>query len=185
MAVALLACAETHAALVKWTLNNVSFDDGGTASGFFIVDTTTGRLAVQVNDLGSLDEVFDIKTTDGTKPTPLVPLDYCPYCGGSYSILVNGTEYYPAAAYGDYTVPPALRDHSFEASNNTYHFDLSITLWTDADLLHTTHGTFSVLASSEETATDWDPHSFFAANQILMVPSLVGLGLEKFFRVAR
>jgi hypothetical protein len=53
-AITLCACAESRATLVKWTLNHASFFEGGSASGFFIVDTATG---------GSPD--FEITTTDG------------------------------------------------------------------------------------------------------------------------
>src|SRR5262245_2345604 len=43
---AVLACSsvQSNAALVEWTLNNVRFDDGGTATGTFLVDTSTQYL---------------------------------------------------------------------------------------------------------------------------------------------
>ena len=41
---AIWGSAEANATLVQWTLNNVTFNDGGTASGYFRVDTVTGQL---------------------------------------------------------------------------------------------------------------------------------------------
>jgi hypothetical protein len=56
-ALALLpAGSSAQAAVITWTLQNVTFDDGGTASGFFDYDTTSGRA-----------ENFDITTTGGSE----------------------------------------------------------------------------------------------------------------------
>ena len=47
-AVALVASTSANAATILWTLNSVVYDDGGTASGTFATDSTTG-LATAVN----------------------------------------------------------------------------------------------------------------------------------------
>src|SRR4051812_18078620 len=52
----LLAASTSHAALVTWTLQDVAFDDAGTASGFFTLDPT------QADSVAS----FDITTTAAT-----------------------------------------------------------------------------------------------------------------------
>jgi hypothetical protein len=124
-AIALLVCAEAHATLVKWTLNDVSFDDGGAASGFFIVDTTTAQLAITPpSDFGSAGGGFDITTTFG-------------------SILDSG-EYVPLFI-GSGTQEFGVDSHSFRDSFGNVDFTAEMRLNIDTDLLHTTHGTFQVL----------------------------------------
>lgn len=64
----------SHAALVTWTLQDVTFDDGGTASGFVTFDPS-------VSDISGLSNTrylsnFDIKTTAGTVFT--APFEYTP-----------------------------------------------------------------------------------------------------------
>jgi hypothetical protein len=44
-----------NASIINWTLSGVTFDDGGTASGTFATDSTTGDVTA-----------FDITTTAGT-----------------------------------------------------------------------------------------------------------------------
>jgi len=62
-ALALLGAASSaQAAVITWTLQDVIFDDGGTASGFFDYDTTLGTA-----------ENFHITTTDGYR---LAGFDY-------------------------------------------------------------------------------------------------------------
>jgi len=61
----LFAASCAQADVVTWTLHNVTFDDGGTASGFFTVDTTLDHLPH-----------FDIVTTAGT--TLKTPFEYTP-----------------------------------------------------------------------------------------------------------
>ncbi len=150
-AITLLACAEAHATLVKWTLNEVSFDDGGAASGFFVVDTTTGQLAVTYDAETSSFGGFDIKTTDGTKPTPTVPTDGI---GRTGETIIMGVEYDPgfnAGGNNDYSIG----NHGFHFLAASHSFDFEIWLDTDADLLHATHGTFQVLPGSREEHVDW------------------------------
>lgn len=45
-AIALAVLPAAHAQVVRWTLHNVVFEDGGTASGYFDVDSRTGELAL-------------------------------------------------------------------------------------------------------------------------------------------
>jgi hypothetical protein len=64
----------SHAVLVKWTLQDVTFDDGGTASGFVTFDPS-------VPDIPGLSNTrylsnFDIKTAAGTVFT--APFEYTP-----------------------------------------------------------------------------------------------------------
>jgi len=53
--VLLVTASASQATVVTWYLQNMTFDDGGSASGFFTIDTDT--------DSGLSD--FDIKTTSG------------------------------------------------------------------------------------------------------------------------
>ena len=123
---AIWACAESHATLVKWTLNNVTFTDGGTASGFFIVDTSTGQLAVTPPPEGSLEYGgFDIKTTSGSV---LTAIQYVPF------VSAGGQQIYE------------VESHRVHASFSMASFGSNLLLNTDADLQHTTRGTFNVLA---------------------------------------
>src|SRR6476620_7504656 len=71
----------THPAtadLVRWNLENVTFNDGGVATGFFVVDTT---------QFGLSRADFDIKVTGGTFPS----FEYTPQSvsGGGHGELEN------------------------------------------------------------------------------------------------
>ena len=124
-AFAICASNESHATLVQWTLNNVTFSDGGTASGFFIVDTTTGQLAITPPpDGGEAGGGFDIKTTSGS--------------------ILDSTEYVPLFV-GSGTQEFGVDSHSFGDNFGNVDFTAEMRLNTDVDLLHTTHGTFQVL----------------------------------------
>jgi hypothetical protein len=65
-AVLLCIMSSAHADVIKWTLQDVTFDDGGTATGFFSVDTATGQLTD-----------YEIATHEGTGP---------PFLGAFYSL---------------------------------------------------------------------------------------------------
>ena len=63
-------CTNADATLVRWTLHNVAFDDGGTASGYFIVDTDTRELALTdplPDDPFEQVGGFEIITTRGSR----------------------------------------------------------------------------------------------------------------------
>src|SRR5689334_11282921 len=64
----------SHAVLVTWTLQNVTFDDGGTASGFVTFDPSVPDIpgGPSTRYLSN----FDIKTTAGTVFT--APFEYTP-----------------------------------------------------------------------------------------------------------
>jgi hypothetical protein len=126
-ALAISAIGASHAALVEWTLHDVMFNDGGTASGFFIVDTTTGQLHITPPDPErTLDQGggFDIKTTTGP--------------------VLFGLEYFPDFAGGGFQ-DSGVDSHSFHETHGNVDFTAQMRLITDADLLHDTRGTFQVL----------------------------------------
>jgi len=64
----------SHAVLVTWTLQDVTFDDGGTASGFVIFDPSVPVIPGLSNTRYLSN--FDIKTTAGTTFT--APFEYTP-----------------------------------------------------------------------------------------------------------
>ena len=64
----------SHAVLVTWTLQDVTFDDGGTASGFVSFDPSLPYMP-KLFDARYLSN-FDIKTTAGTVFT--APFEYTP-----------------------------------------------------------------------------------------------------------
>ena len=64
----------SHAVLVTWTLQDVPFDDGGTASGFVIFDPSVPVIPGLSNTRYLSN--FDIKTAAGTVFT--VPFEYTP-----------------------------------------------------------------------------------------------------------
>jgi hypothetical protein len=55
LAILAAASAPVHASVIDWTLEGVTFDDGGTASGTFSIDSSTGHLLS-----------YDITTTAGS-----------------------------------------------------------------------------------------------------------------------
>jgi PEP-CTERM motif len=58
----------SHATLVHWTLSNVVFDDGGTASGYFIFDTDTKRVVITPREEDPvINDGFEIITTSGSR----------------------------------------------------------------------------------------------------------------------
>jgi hypothetical protein len=71
--------AEAGAALVTYKLNDVTFDDGGTATGFFVRDTSNSS---------SITKNFDIKVTAGSR---LGAFEYSPSTtdGGVASVSLN------------------------------------------------------------------------------------------------
>jgi hypothetical protein len=74
VAALLWTAAPVQAALITWTLQDVIFDDGGTATGFVTFDPTIPFLP----DLYHRQYLsrFDIKTTAGTQIT--APFEYTP-----------------------------------------------------------------------------------------------------------
>ena len=89
LAAGLLWMADSaEAALVTWTLRNVTFNDGGTASGFFALDPTQTDASVN----------FDIKTTAGTSITSVFPRPF---------------EYTPSNSFTDYVSDPTSSELSF------------------------------------------------------------------------
>jgi len=116
---AIWASAEANATLVQWTLNNVTFNDGGTASGYFRVDTLTGQL--------------------DTRP------DY----GQGYGFEINFTDdgawrsMYTGSGVEDWRVDndSLLLDSARTGAQAAFWLHIDI----DSDLRHTTQGTFQVL----------------------------------------
>lgn len=117
---ALIVCAASQAvaAPVTWTLNNVSFWDGGSASGYFVVDTTSPGFVYD----------YHITTTAGN--------------------FYAGQEYPPAfPSTGDQR--GEVTSQGFFASIFVYDFSFRFDLLIDADVLHTTRGTYQVLTGCE------------------------------------
>jgi hypothetical protein len=63
--VALLVSAITNAAPVTWTLNNYVFDDGGTASGSFVMDSVSKEITA-ANIVTSSGSAFAGESYDAT-----------------------------------------------------------------------------------------------------------------------
>lgn len=57
-----------HAEIVRWTLHDIVFEDGGAASGYFDVDSETGELALRLpaDPFNERYDGFRIVTTPGT-----------------------------------------------------------------------------------------------------------------------
>jgi len=90
-----VAASISHATVVTWNLQNVAFDDGGTASGFFTIDTATGNAAD-----------FDVKTTAGTTITSA--FEYSPAnaqfaeastSGGTFAVIHTPNQPLPQHAF--------------------------------------------------------------------------------------
>ena len=56
----ILAASSGHAKLLTWNLQDVRFDDGGTATGFFVFDPTS---ACSSGNCSNVVPSADIKTT--------------------------------------------------------------------------------------------------------------------------
>jgi hypothetical protein len=93
--VLLITASASQATVVTWYLQNVTFDDGGSASGFFTIDTDT--------DWGLTD--FDIKTTSGGSITS--SFEYTPATASRS--LVDG---YQGASVMFLTPPLVLPRHA-------------------------------------------------------------------------
>lgn len=85
-----IATASTHAAVTRWTLSNVAFADGGTATGFFSLN-------------GAGDFVKSNVSVSGGDQTTFAPFTYNkPTTGpGRFSTVVDFVgPFYPAPFYG-------------------------------------------------------------------------------------
>jgi hypothetical protein len=90
LGMSLAVSAPIQASVIDWTLEGVTFDDGGTASGTFSIDSSTGDLVS-----------YDITTTDGTTlvgtvfdPSTAPFVAYGDYGPNSFLLLtVAGTRY--------------------------------------------------------------------------------------------
>jgi hypothetical protein len=83
LSVALLSHLSTaQAKLVQWNLQDVTFDDGGRASGFFLLDTD--ELVDHYAPLHS----YEIKVSGGKNGIP--PFEYIPSDGCGYPAHYNG-----------------------------------------------------------------------------------------------
>ena len=73
------ACMESQAAIVTYTLHDVTFDDGGTVSGFFTRDSSRSD---------GLTADFDVRITGGSR---IAAFDYSPATtnGGVASVSIN------------------------------------------------------------------------------------------------
>jgi hypothetical protein len=78
-----LAASQVQATLLTWTLQNVNFDDGGTAIGFFRYDPTTPPCTVSFDCIGVIPD-FDITTTPGFA----FPNEYKPQAAGGRAFIV-------------------------------------------------------------------------------------------------
>jgi hypothetical protein len=118
--IAILASADAHATLVTWTLHDVEFEDGGTASGHFIIDTDAPP------PLG-FGAGVQINTTPGS--------------------LYEGKEHPFISATGqvDFLVGP----NSVHVSQFNSDLSFDLILMIDADVQHATHGTFDIIGGSE------------------------------------
>ena len=84
LTVLVTACfiSSAHAAVVTYHLQNVVFDDGGTASGFFEYDTSTGAIITNDSIVTTPGSVLDGVSYDAGIP------------GGVFSIDVGSTIYF-------------------------------------------------------------------------------------------
>lgn len=90
LAISVALSAPVQASVIDWTLEGVTFDDGGTASGTFSVDTSTGDLVS-----------YDITTTAGSAlggmvydPSTAPSVAYGNYGPNSFLLLAaTGTKY--------------------------------------------------------------------------------------------
>ena len=87
VAVLATAASMSHAALVTWTLHDVVFEDGGTATGSFVVNTAINEKLVffQVTPIIS----FDLTTTAGTHP-----VRGSQFSGAEYKSALGALGYY-------------------------------------------------------------------------------------------
>jgi hypothetical protein len=159
----LSAYPEAHATLVKWTLNNVTFNDGATASGFFIVDTSEGELFV---------------------PPPMTPSEPGSILPGSFLIHVSPalfdeneglpvTDYGPRFLGGSGSQEYGVEKNSFFDVFDIHVLAFKLRLNTDADLLHTTEGRFHVLPGPTDCAIfddrcsgEWNLEQFVKFRQV-------------------
>src|SRR5262245_13387525 len=79
----LLAASQTQATLLTWNLQNVNFDDGGTAIGFFEYDPTAPPCNSTRECIGVVPH-FDITTTPGFA----LPNEYKPIAAGGRAFVV-------------------------------------------------------------------------------------------------
>ena len=77
-----LATAQVQAALLTWRLENVNFDDGGTAIGFFRYDPTSPPCGFD----GCIGVVPDFDIT--TSPGFAFPNEYRPRAAGGRAFIV-------------------------------------------------------------------------------------------------
>ena len=78
----LFAALPAHAAVITYTLENVIFDDGGTASGFFDYDTSTGAIITNDSIVTTAGSVLDGVSYDAGAP------------GGVFDLTVGSTIYF-------------------------------------------------------------------------------------------
>jgi hypothetical protein len=90
LAISVALSAPVQASIIDWTLEGVTFDDGGTASGTFSIDTSTGHLVS-----------YDITTTAGSTlggtvydPSTAPFVGYSDYGPNSFLLITaTGTKY--------------------------------------------------------------------------------------------
>lgn len=87
VALACVAGAPAHAVTLNWTLHNVAFNDGGTASGTFSTDSANGQVTA-----------FNIGTTAGTirgaaayNPATSTVFGYNIFSANSFTIVTKNT----------------------------------------------------------------------------------------------
>ena len=78
-----LAAAQAQAALLTWRLEDVNFDNGGTAIGFFRYDPTAAPCSRPLDCTGVVPD-FDITTTPGFG----FPNEYRPLAAGGRAFIV-------------------------------------------------------------------------------------------------
>lgn len=79
-----LAAAQVQAALLTWSLQNVSFDDGGTAVGFFRYDPTSPPCGGFDACIGVVPD-FNITTSPGFA----FPNEYTPQAAGGSGFILS------------------------------------------------------------------------------------------------
>jgi len=120
VAVVICLSAESHATLVRWTLNDVYFEDTGAASGYFTIDTESTT--------GLFYSGYDITTTPG--------------------IIVGGRRYAQDPNQSNGYNELRVNGGDVEVSIGRTGIGFNLLLRIDADVLNTTNGTFGFLPVS-------------------------------------
>lgn len=120
LAISVAVSAPVQASVIDWTLEGVTFDDGGTASGTFSIDSSTGHLVS-----------YDITTTAGSTlgrtvydPSTAPFVGYGNYGPNSFLLLtVSGATYITLEFLNPLTsggIDPIVTGYDFVTNTGSY-----------------------------------------------------------------